>query len=143
MLTKRFERLNALAEAISASKYLEIGINQGFTFTRINVPYKVAVDPQLRFDFHTYANKHTVFHEVTSDIFFSKFASIHGQFDLIFLDGLHTFDQTFRDFCASLKFSHSNTVWLIDDTFPSSLLAANPDSRITWWLRKLLKIKDR
>ena len=141
MLTESFERLNALAEINSASKYLEVGVSRGATFTRVNVPYKVAVDPRFRFNVRDYANRQTIFHEVTSDCFFSKLASDHGQFDLIYLDGLHTFHQTFRDFCASLRYSHANTIWLIDDTHPSGLLAANPNPLVTKWLQRLFRIK--
>ena len=42
-------------------------------------------------------------------------------FDLIFLDGLHTAEQTFRDFCNSLAVAGSNTVWVLDDTYPSDV----------------------
>jgi hypothetical protein len=49
MLTKRFERLNALAKITSASTYLEIGVAKGATFTRVTVPYKVGVDPKFQF----------------------------------------------------------------------------------------------
>jgi len=141
-MDKSFERLNTLAKIISASKYLEIGVGKGYTFTQVDVPYKVAVDPEFRFNINDHANQQTIFHEVTSDFFFSTLASEHGEFDLIFLDGLHTFEQTFRDFCASLRYSHANTIWLIDDTHPSSLLAANPNLRVTNLLRRLFRIKD-
>jgi len=142
MLTNSVERINALAGINSASKYLEVGVWRGATFTQVNVPYKVAVDRRFQFDFHGYANDHTIFHEVVSDYFFTNLASQHGKFDLIFLDGLHTFEQTFRDFCVSLKFSHANTLWLIDDTVPSSLLAANPNDQVTERIRRLFHIKD-
>ena len=40
MLKRRFERLNALADINSASKYLEIGVSSGGTFIRVKVPKK-------------------------------------------------------------------------------------------------------
>ena len=43
------------------------------------------------------------------------------------MDGLHTFSQTLRDFLASQAMAHNKTVWLIDDTFPSDPVAAEPD----------------
>src|SRR4051812_7282923 len=110
--TERFERLNALAKIISASTYLEIGVAKGETFTRVDVPYKVGVDPKFRFNTSECSDENVIFYEVTSDLFFSELASEHGPFDLIFLDGLHTFKQTFQDFCASIRYSHANTVWL-------------------------------
>jgi hypothetical protein len=143
MLPQRFERLNALASITSASTYLEIGVNKGVTFTQVAVPYKVGVDPHFRFNVHAHADPNAIFHEVPSDVFFSTLASAHPPFDLIYLDGLHTLAQTFRDFCASLRHSHAKTLWLIDDTYPSGWLAANPRRKVTQRLRKLFGIRDR
>ncbi|MDX1410758.1 MAG: class I SAM-dependent methyltransferase [Nitrospirales bacterium] len=143
MLTKRFERLNALADLISASTYLEIGVAKGKTFMNISVPYKVGVDPHFKFNFHDHADQNTIFYEVTSDFFFSKLAPGHSEFDLIYLDGLHTFEQTFRDFCASIRYSHENTIWLIDDTCPNSWLAGQRNLRIAKKLRKSFGIKNQ
>ena len=143
MLTSRIERLNALADINSASTYLEIGVAKGATFAQVEVPFKVAVDPKFLFDVHHRADQHTIFHEVTSDVFFAKLASDHVDFDLIYLDGLHTFEQTFRDFCASIGHSHDGTIWLIDDTCPSGWLAANRNRRVTRGVRKFLRIRDR
>jgi hypothetical protein len=138
MLEKRFARLNAIAKINSASKYLEVGVNKGITFNQVNVPFKVAVDPTFRFNTQEYANSNTIFHEVTSDAFFTDTALKYESFDLIYLDGLHTFEQTFRDFCASLRYSHSNTIWLIDDTNPISFFSADPDSTRARKLRRLV-----
>lgn len=60
---------------------------------------------------------------MTSDAFFTREAK--GRvFDIIYIDGLHTFEQTFRDFCASLSHSHSGTVWIIDDVIPIDVFSA-------------------
>ena len=139
---ERHERLNALARVIYASKYLEIGVAEGVTFLRVDVPYKVAVDPRFKLDTRAHAGPGTVFHEVTSDLFFSDLAAAHSSFDLIFLDGLHTFEQTFRDFRSSLKYSNTKTVWLIDDTDPTGALAACPSLTFTVWARRIFRIKD-
>jgi hypothetical protein len=137
------ERINALARAVSASKYLEIGVAQGVTFGAVDVPYKVGVDPKFEFDAKARAGPNTIFHEVTSDRFFAKLAAAHGAFDLIYLDGLHTFEQTFRDFCASLSVAHARTVWLLDDTHPTSPLAASPSLRATKRIRRFVRSGDR
>ena len=127
MLAQRFQRLNALAKTNNASKYLEIGVNKGDTFNKVDVSLKVAVYPKFRFKIENYTNQNTIFHEIVSDEFFTKFALEYDYFDLIYLDGLHTFEQTFRDFCASLRYSRANTIWLIDDTHPTSLFSADPN----------------
>ena len=61
---------------------------------------------------------------------------------MIYIDGLHTFEQTFRDFCASLNCSHDSTIWLIDDTCPIGWFAAHPDPVFVRKARKLLNIKE-
>jgi hypothetical protein len=142
MYDTRFDRLNALAGINSTNKYLEIGVSKGVTFNQVDLPFKVAVDPKFRFKTQDYANQNTIFHEVTSDLFFSKLAPTYSEFDLIYLDGLHTFEQTFRDFCASLRYSHARTIWLIDDTHPIGKLAAIPDYEFVKKLRKVLHIKE-
>ncbi len=142
MLNRRFERLNALASINSASSYLEIGVARGATFFQVDVPYKVGVDLKFQFNVRDHADQNTIFHEMASDGFFSELASEHGEFDLIYLDGLHTFEQTFRDFCASIRHSQASTIWLIDDTHPSGWIAAYPNPLIARVLRKLFGVRD-
>jgi hypothetical protein len=142
MYETRSQRLNALAKINSAARYLEVGVSKGITFNQVDIPFKVAVDPKFRFKVQDYASQNTIFHEVTSDLFFSKLAPIYGEYDLIYLDGLHTFEQTFRDFCASLCYAHARTIWLIDDTHPTGRLAAIPDHQFVKRSRKVLRIKD-
>ncbi len=138
------ERLNALAKINNARTYLEIGVASGSTFSHVKVPFKVAVDPKFEFDATQRATQTEIYHEVTSDIFFSQLTSDYQPFDLIYLDGLHTFEQTFRDFCASMNCSHSRTIWLLDDTCPTSLLAAHPNQIFALRLREKTRIiRDR
>ena len=126
VMKSRSERLNQLATINQSSYYLEIGVAKGVTFNAINIKNKVAVDPKFKFNTNKYANENIVFLEVTSDEFFRNYAKSFQVFDLIYLDGLHTFEQTFRDFCASLSLAHAKTIWLIDDTCPGSYAQAQP-----------------
>ena len=131
MATTNSGRLNALAAMTASMSYLEIGVQQGETFFEVDVSKKVGVDPSFTFDTVERGTDDCTFHEVTSDRYFSAIAEDDTSFDLIFLDGLHTFDQTIRDFCASLSCSHAQTIWLIDDTSPTSRLAAHPNLKVT------------
>jgi len=124
-LKTRPGRLNRLATINSAKTYLEIGVATGSTFKRVKVPRKTGVDPKFLFDTATLSNEFTSFHEITSDKYFSTTIKANESFDLIHIDGLHTFEQTLRDFCASLGTAHSRTIWLIDDTHPESYAQAN------------------
>lgn len=139
---ERFERLNALGRLNNARQYLEIGVARGATFNRVSVPVKIGVDPNFLFNTSLYANHSTHFYKTSSDDFFSRNAIAYRPFDLIYLDGLHTFEQTFRDFCSSLSFSHNRTLWLLDDTCPDSLAAADPSLNRAIFLRKQLNINN-
>jgi hypothetical protein len=135
-------RLNALAQINNAQRYLEIGVYKGKTFNKIDIPCKVAVDPSFRFDTKAYSRENIHFHEVTSDEFFVTRAHAYQAFDLVYIDGFHTFEQTFRDFCASLAYSHRRTIWVLDDTCPSNLAAAAPDKESFNTLRQQLHISS-
>ena len=124
VLKRRSDRLNQLATINKSSNYLEIGVSKGITFNAVNIKNKVAVDPKFKFKTQKYATENIVFLEITSDEFFKNHAKGFESFDLIYLDGLHTFEQTFRDFCASVSLAHSQTIWLIDDTCPGSYAQA-------------------
>ena len=111
-------RLNRLAEALGCRTYLEIGVSKGVTFQAVNVETKTGVDPDFQFDWQAdHDGAGTRLLPVTSDAFFAQ-EPIGSQFDLIFLDGLHTYDQTYRDLQNALLHCHPGTVILIDDTIP-------------------------
>jgi hypothetical protein len=125
--TQSARRINALASALKARNYLEIGVCAGHTFLDVRIDKRVAVDPEFRFDTKPHADANTVFHRMPSDQYFVNHA---GEiFDLIFIDGLHTFEQTYRDFLSCLELSHRNTLFLIDDTVPSDVYSAWPSQQ--------------
>ena len=85
--------------------YLEIGCDNDENFSKIIIDNKTGIDPlkggTLR---------------MTSDIFFKK---NNKNFDLIFLDGLHTYEQTIKDIDNSLRYLNINGVILIHDCIPT------------------------
>jgi predicted O-methyltransferase YrrM len=95
------KRLNRLAAALGARSYLEIGVMTGGTFERVQVAERTAVDPAFQFDISGHADDATIFAEMTSDEFFSGLPAAKS-YDLIFIDGLHTFEQAYRDLCNSI-----------------------------------------
>ncbi len=132
-----YKRIQAFIDIFYAQSYLEVGVCEGDTFLHIDVPFKIAVDPTFRFNTHLHANDNTHFYPETSDEFFKhfpersqrlqeKYHSEDFKFDIIYLDGLHTFEQTLRDFENSLAYAHEKTVWIFDDTVPSNCFAAMP-----------------
>ena len=144
------DRINKIAALVRAKRYLEIGVSEGETFFNVVIGQKVGVDPAFRFDFAAKANKSSRFFPIPSDEFFRTERS--EPFDVIFIDGLHTFEQTLRDFLNSLAVAHAKTIWIIDDTVPRDNFGALPDQarcyrlrhqsgRIDWdWMGDVFKV---
>ena len=75
------------------------------------------VDPALMFDVKQVTGNGRHLHEMTSDEFFSRSLGAE-KYDLVFIDGLHTYDQTYRDFCNVLLRLHHRSIVVIDDVLP-------------------------
>ncbi len=131
----RAERINRIIRLSGSKRYLEIGVAFGTTFFDVDALQKVAVDPNLRFDFRSMADARTHFHPLTSDSFFERYDG--KPFDVIYLDGLHTYDQTSRDFFNSLRVAHAKTIWLFDDTVPNDADSALPDQGLCYHRRAM------
>jgi len=120
---KSSQRLASIAQFTNVNRYLEIGVSLGTTFNELDFPNKVAVDPRFGFDYRSLASDSVRFFETPSDVYFTDHAG-NELFDLIFLDGLHTHDQTLRDFNNALMHSHPATIVLIDDVYPSDVFSS-------------------
>ncbi len=127
----RHRAVNFLLSLYEEPRYLEIGIAKGETFHNVKATLKVAVDPKFGFD-HVEAqrtNPGTTYHEVTSDVYFGKYIEATETFDVIYLDGLHTFEQTLRDLNNALEHLEPRGVILIDDVRPHTYVASLPNYR--------------
>jgi hypothetical protein len=82
-LNKQAKLINKLlAKTGSKSSYLEIGVDQGHTFTKIKSPTKHAVDP-----YGTYAKTN---YRMTSEMFFAlNKIFFKNKYDVIFIDSAH------------------------------------------------------
>ncbi len=117
-------RLNYLVDRLGVTRYLEIGLGNGGTFDGVKAPHKVGVDPH---PWNRDLQDIDGVHILTSDEYFKRHWDEGQRFDLILLDGLHTAEQTYRDFVNSLHFAHANTIWLIDDVMPNDAFSSIPD----------------
>lgn len=128
-------RLNRLALGMkTCGTYLEIGVAQGLTLEQVRVKEKVGVDPTPQFD-ALKLPKNISFFQSDSDTYFTQ--HVKGKnFDLIFLDGLHVWTQTYKDLLNALDHSNLNSIILLDDVIPDNELSAFPD-----W-DAALKLKD-
>lgn len=99
--------LNYLADRRGLRRYLEVGVqNTRNNFRRIICPIKIGVDPAVD-DVNIW--------QMTSDEFF---ANNKDQFDLIFIDGLHEYDQVRKDLINALSVLSSNGLIMLHDTLP-------------------------
>jgi hypothetical protein len=119
-----------------AKVYLEIGIHEGECFLRIRAPKKIAVDPQIlispkkkrKFYFKNLSNIFNQYFDMTSDDFFKgnhKSLNSHG-LDVVFIDGLHTYEQSLMDVQNALKYLKDDGVIIMHDCNPRSEAAAYP-----------------
>ena len=89
-------------------KYLEIGCDQDENFSQIKINSKIGVDP-----------KSGGTHRMTSDVFFEN--NNKSKFDIIFLDGIHTYEQTIKDIKNSIKVIEDDGIILIHDCLPKKI----------------------
>lgn len=114
-------------------RYLEIGINVGTLFLHVRASRKVGVDPAPRIPrwrrlLHprTVATGRIV--KRTSDQFFAELGEA-DRFEVVFVDGLHTFEQSLRDVEAALEHLVPAGVVLVHDCNPTSADLAAPTPR--------------
>jgi hypothetical protein len=108
-------RVNSIGRGFSEPiRYLEIGVQDGFTFEAIRARRRVGVEPFPRFSVVHLPRNASIF-EGTSDQYFS---SAEETFDVVFVDGLHEASQTYRDVVNSCRLLSSGGVILLDDVFP-------------------------
>ena len=100
----RSEILNKIIDMKKFKDYLEIGCDQNELFEKIIIENKIGIDPH---------NGGT--HRMTSDAFFKDNKK---KFDIIFIDGLHSYKQVKQDIENSLNCIRNNGFVLLHDCFP-------------------------
>jgi hypothetical protein len=138
MKDRKADVLRGLLSLHPSPRYLEIGVRAGERFFAVEAARKVAVDPVFQFNTRKAREKYpeSSYHEVTSDTYFGRIADPSDKFDVIFLDGLHTFEQTLRDFANSIHFLSEKGTILIDDVVPVSYFASLGDLALFRTLRQ-------
>lgn len=135
-------RIDLINEIIKKKKnnlnYLEIGVNHGVCFYKINCKNKTGVDPSFDIRLtdkiqHKIPNIHNLFSnnklvELTSDDFFlqKKKENDNTKYDVIFIDGLHTYEQTYIDVLNSLNYLEDDGVIIMHDCNPPFDYSAYP-----------------
>jgi hypothetical protein len=132
------ETIQACLDIFRKPRYLEIGVQDGHTFHGVVADSKIAVDPTFRFDVRKARaqNPNAEYHAVPSDKFFSGYDK--AAFDVVFIDGLHTAEQTLRDLLNAVSHTRPNSLIIVDDVFPDSYASSLPDEPLAFRLKKVL-----
>lgn len=123
-ITRSAERINLLVKQMpNCTKYLEIGVESGATFENVDVEFRTGVDPNPRFDINRLPDG-VKFYQEESDKFFQSNQEVG--FDLVFVDGLHQWQQAYRDLINSFNHSQPWALLLLDDCLPEDNVSALP-----------------
>lgn len=107
--------------------YLEIGIENGYTFFKTHFFHKVGIDPDPKCEIIDNCK----IHKCTSDYFFNNINILDdnsidsddyienvSNFNVIFIDGMHHCENVLRDFNNSINVLSYNGIIFIDDCIP-------------------------
>lgn len=138
-ILNRADMINMIAKKIGATSYLEIGVQTGKTFRAVNIEYKTGVDPDPKWKDQT--------HVMGSDQFFDLLDD-DEKFDVIFVDGLHHWEQVARDIANAVEHLNDGGVILVDDCAPKQkAYQTRQPTAVHWtgdvwraWLRSRLKL---
>lgn len=133
----RTDLIQGLISKKKKPTYLEIGVNNGSTFFRIKCAKKIAVDPVFVFSnvkkqlwkiVNPYNFGNHYFNQKSNEFFESNkpyLKALNG-FDVIFVDGMHTFRNSLEDILHSLEYIKSDGTIVVHDCFPPNKIASLP-----------------
>ncbi|WP_342151006.1 class I SAM-dependent methyltransferase [Methylorubrum sp. SB2] len=121
---QRPELINSFLSLFDQPRYLEIGVEKGLTFKEIKADWRVGVDPQPKFEDETFLGEDFQMFRMPSDKYFTDEVEVGKPFDVAFIDGLHTAEQTLRDFINVMSFTKNEAVIIIDDIRPANWVEA-------------------
>ena len=129
----RLELINKLIKRNNYTKYLEIGVSDGYVFDRVDldITNKIGVDPECEI-YKIHWNGKGDVRCMTSDDFFNGIDP-DLKFDIIFIDGLHLAEQVFRDILNSLLHLNENGIIVVHDCSPPGEENASPVNNYGIW----------
>ncbi len=135
---ERSDVVQSVLDLFTRPRYLEIGVNEGKTFHQIKAFEKVGVDPEYLFDVPTARIEHpeNTYVVKTSDEYFYHVFGKRKPFDVVFIDGLHCFDQVLRDFINSCELLSAGGVVIIDDVMPRDFISSLPSIDMMFAMRR-------
>ena len=126
ILYNRMSFISAATQKFSDCRYLEIGCETNACFSSIPVINKIGVDPESGGNIRE-----------TSDNFFKNNKK---EFDVIFIDGLHIYEQSRKDIINSLKFLNRNGFIFLHDMIPRTWIEENVPRLESVWSGNVWKV---
>ncbi len=127
ILYNRISFISAATQKFKNCRYLEIGCDNNICFKSIPVINKIGVDPDRGGNVKD-----------TSDNFFKN---NKNKFDVIFIDGLHIYEQCRKDVINSLKVLSKNGFIFLHDMTPRNWAEENvPRLENTLWTGNIWKV---
>ncbi len=135
--------LSAIHETLRPACYVEIGVSTGASLALVRAPtLAIGIDPDPRIPGEVPAS--TRIFPLTSDRFFAAhdLGVLFGgrRFDLAFVDGLHTFEQTLTDIAHLERHAGPDSVILVHDVLPADAACAARDCGSALWAGDTWKI---
>ena len=123
----RIAVINHIGLRHGSKNYLEIGCRSNQCFDSIVAESKIGVDPE-----------HGGTHRTTSDAFFAQCGE--QRFDLIFVDGDHSYDQVRRDLVNALRHLTVGGWLVLHDMFPRDWREAHVQQISDFWTGEVWKL---
>jgi len=119
----RIELIQGLIDKHGYKTYLEIGVNTpkqpGYSHDSIQIAIKEGVDPNV-----------DTTYKMPSDVFFKENTN---KYDIIFIDGDHTYEQCYRDIINSLDILNEGGTIVVHDCIPHNELTQRVPRETDAW----------
>ena len=121
-VTPTASRINRISGERPLSAYLEIGVKGGKTFQGVRAVSRVGVDPEPLIALDEIPHHCRIIAKPSDEHFASE--NPLTRYEAVYCDGLHEFEQTYRDVMNALDRLLPGGFVLVDDVVPSSPAAA-------------------
>lgn len=137
----KHDLLAFIHQQLNPGLYLEIGVDKGRSLGLATCP-AIGIDPRPQLKLIKPLAENARIIPVSSDEFFRDHAdqALTSPPDLVFIDGMHLFEFTLRDFMNVERYSSPTTLVVIDDIYPCNSAQAERRRRTSAWAGDVWKL---